>query len=145
MSGYSQRRSSAKPLAAVAVDRGRGGVDEGDAPRLRLLKQHGAEAEVVLHQVAPVGLHGVGAGALVEDGLDALVEQARQPRLELALVAVVGEVQAVEVAVLLAAGEVVDHQDVAHAEAVERAQQVAADDPAPPVRMIIDAPLAAES
>ena len=120
----------AEAVLAAAVRRSGRGVHEGDAV-LQAEVQQGLRVLVVrAHHEVDVVLHRVGAGALVEDGVDVrAVEVVILDALkEVVLVLVVDELQAAEVLVVLAVLEVVDDQDVRAAAAVEFFDDVAADE-----------------
>lgn len=128
--GVLTRVALAESVLAAAVRRGGRGVHEGDAV-LQAEVQQGLRVLVVrTHHEVDVVLHRVGAGALVEDGVDVrAVEVVVLDALkEVVLVLVVDELQAAEVLVVLAVLEVVDDQDVRAAAAVEFFDDVAADE-----------------
>ena len=94
-------------------------------------------AVVVLHHVAPVGLHGVGAGALVQHRRR---PRRRTPPLamrceEVALVEVVGDLAVGEVGELLGAREVVHGDDVVAPRAFSALTRLEPMNPAAPVTM----------
>ena len=72
-------------------------------------------------------LHRVGAGAFVEDGVDAAELAALEAAVEVAPVEVVADRGTGEVGVLGAVAQVVDGDDVVDADRVQAAQQVGAD------------------
>ena len=68
-------------LRAVAIGRGRGGIDERRARRRAPVEQAQRQAEIVLHHQVAVGRGGVGDGAHVDDGVElAAVEPAPSAR-----------------------------------------------------------------
>ena len=81
-----------------------------------------------VHHVATVVLHGVGAGALVEHGVEPTQLAAREAVEELVLVEVVGDAARREVGNLSPSVEVVDGDDVVDAERVEPVHEVGADE-----------------
>src|SRR5690606_11864811 len=113
-------------VAAAPVYRRRGGVDERDTLHERMLEQLERVAIVVRHHVAAIAFHRVGAGALVEDGAHAL--QAAEPREELLLVEVVGDVATHQVAELGGRAQVVDRDDLELPARVERRHEMRADE-----------------
>jgi hypothetical protein len=111
----------------AAIDRRRRRVEQAHALRLAGVEQglRGAVVEVE-HQPAVV-LHRVGAGALVEDDVDAAQLAALEAAVEIAPVEVVADRRAGEVGVFRAVAEIVDGDDVVDADRVQAAQQVGAD------------------
>ena len=83
---------------------------------------------VVVHHVAAVRLGGVGAGALVVEGVTGLRLGAAGDGRGIRAVHVVGDVAVAEVAELVAVLEVVDGEDVGAASVVEGTDEVAADE-----------------
>src|SRR4029079_10236704 len=115
--------------AARAIDRSRGRVDEGDAPRLAPVEQLERVAVVVLHHVAAVGLHGVGARALVQHRANLSADPVAADALEeILLVEVIRDLAIGEVGHLVRARQVVDRDDVPDAARIERLHQVRPDE-----------------
>src|SRR6185503_16343536 len=114
-------------LGTRAVDRGRRGVEQRHFLLLAPVEQAPRVGVVVLHHVAAVALHGVGACALVENRFDASL-QSLQNRREGGLVDVVRDVAAHEVVELAALLQVVDGDDLPHAAAVQPGDQPRADE-----------------
>src|SRR5262249_1770634 len=114
-------------LGARTGDRRRRGVQQRDLGLLAPVEQRLRIAVVVLHHVAPVELHRVGARALVKHRLHRAVE-AVQALQELALVEEIGDLQAREVRHFGRAAEVVDGDDVGDAGAVQRLDDPGADE-----------------
>src|SRR5581483_9350597 len=127
-----ERRLERRVLAegrARAVDRGRRRVDQRHLLLEAEVEQRERAAVVVLHHVAPVGLGGDGARALVEDRVDRALEIAARQALEkIPLVEEVGDRAVDQVAVLVAPGQIVDRDDVGLAARVQRAHEVRADE-----------------
>lgn len=120
----------AETVLAAAVRRSGRGVHERDAVLQAEVQQGLGVLVVRAHHEVDVVLHRVGAGALVEDGVDVrAVEVVILDALkEVVLVLVVDELQAAEVLVVLAVLEVVDDQDVRAAATVEFFDDIAADE-----------------
>ena len=120
----------AETVLAAAVRRSGRGVHERDAVLQAEVQQGLGVLVVRAHHEVDVVLHRVGAGALVEDGVDVrAVEVVILDALkEVVLVLVVDELQAAEVLVVLAILEVVDDQDVRATAAVEFFDDIAADE-----------------
>src|SRR6185369_15378575 len=114
--------------AARSVHRGRRRVDARHALLLAPREEVQRVLVVVLHHVAPVGLHGVGAGALVQDRAHAVEVAGAQPRDQVELVDVIGDLAVGDVRHLLGALQVVDGDDVGLAARVERLDEVRADE-----------------
>jgi hypothetical protein len=115
----------------AAIDRGRRGIEVRDLLLRAEIQQLQREAVVVGHHVTAVGFHRVGAGALVQDGLDTAIELAVLDHVEeLVLVEIVGDLAIGEVEELVGARQVVDRDDVGYAALVERLDQVCAYEPA---------------
>jgi hypothetical protein len=88
--------------AATAVNRSRRRIQERNLLLGAEIHQRQRIAVVVGHHVAAVGFHGVRAGALVQDGLDAAVKLAVLDQVEeFTLVEVVGDLAIGEVAELV--------------------------------------------
>ena len=115
-------------LAAGAVHRGRGSVDQAHRARPAPAQQGHRVLVVVLHHVAPVGLHRVRARALVQDGRGVLVRPGLEALEEVALVHEVRDLEVAQVRHLLCAREVVDRDDVALAAGVQRPHEVRSDE-----------------
>src|SRR5206468_1499162 len=114
-------------IRAAAIDRGRRSVEEG-----HLLGEAGVQQAlrigvVDLHHEAAVPLGRRRAGALMEDGLDLAVTLGFHARQELVLIRIVSDREVGEIVDLMAVGEVVDDQYVAHAAGVESRHDVGAD------------------
>src|SRR5690606_5745869 len=114
-----------------AIDGGRRRIDEAHAMRAGVLEQRQRVPVIVLHHVAPVGLHRVRAGALVEDQPGVAI--AVEVRQEFLLVDVVDDLAVdehavYEVAQLVGPRQVVGGNDVALAPRVQRAHEIAADE-----------------
>ncbi len=124
------RRLFAEAAGAAAVHRRGGGVDEGDALPLAEMEQFFAVGVVGVHHVFAVVLHGVGAGAVVEDGLDgrAVEFPGNKRRHKVVFVEIVLDVERQQVFEFVALAEVVDNEDVAPASLVEAFDEVAADE-----------------
>src|SRR6185503_362520 len=124
-------RLLAAPLLAEfrprAVDRGRRGVDQRRLLVLAPLEQALRVFVVVLHHVAAVALHGVGACALMEQRLDRAFV-ALQVGDEVGLVDVVGDLAVREVAELVRVLQVVDRDHLGDAAAVQALDQLRADE-----------------
>lgn len=123
-------RVFAEAAGTAAVHRRRGGINEREPPPLAEVEQFFAVGVVGVQHVFAVVLHGVGAGAVVEDGLDelAVVFAGDQRRHKVVLVEVVFDVERQQVFELVALAEVVDDKDVAPPPAVEASYEVAADE-----------------
>ncbi|MPN41607.1 hypothetical protein SDC9_189161 [bioreactor metagenome] len=114
---------------AGAVSRGRRGVEELDVLVLTPVEQDQRVAIVVLHHVATVGLHGVGAGAFVQDGFDLAVVMTGLDALdEIVLVEVVGDFAVDQVLELVGLGQVIDCNDIGDAALVQRLDNIGADE-----------------
>ena len=114
---------------ARAVDRGGRRVQERHLFFLAVIEQRHRIAVVVLHHVAPVRLHRVGAGALVQHCLDRALEfSGGELHDEVALVDEIGDFAAGQVQELVGAGEVVHRDDIHLAALVQRADQVGSDE-----------------
>ena len=94
--------------------------------RLAGIQQVLRAAVIVIQHEAPVVLHGVGTGALVEDRLDLAQLTSDKTLVKLVLVEVIAELGAEQVAILRAIGEVIDGNDVVHANGIQSMHQVAA-------------------
>ena len=115
--------------AAPAVDRGARRIQERHVVVLAPFQQRHRIAVVVAHHVPAVGLHRVGARALVQHRRDVVVEVAfGETRQELVLVQVVGDLAIDEIGELVGARQVVDGDDGGFAALVQRANQVRADE-----------------
>ena len=115
--------------AAAAVDRCARRVQERHVVALAPVEERHRVPVVVAHHVAAVGLHRVGARALVQDRADVVVEVAiREAQEEFLLVHVVGDLAVGEVPELVGLREVVDGDDVGLAAQVERADEIRADE-----------------
>src|SRR6266498_5708170 len=87
-------------------------------------------AVVVAHHVAAVGLHRVGARALMQYRNEIVVEVAvGEPHEELLLVHVIGDIAVDEIAELVGAREIVDGDDALLAARVQRLDEIGADEP----------------
>ena len=116
-------------VAAAAIDRRRGGVDQRRLVLLAPREQRLRISEVRVEHVLPVPLRRVGAGALVEHGLDrAEIHPSRDCLTERAAVEIVGDLRAGEIRELPAVGQVIDDKDVVAAARVERLDQVRPDE-----------------
>src|SRR5574343_1883611 len=114
--------------AAGAVSGGRRGVEELHVLILAPVEQDLRVAIVVLHHVAAVRLHGVGAGAFMQDGLDLAVVMPGLDALdEIVLVEIIGDFAVDQVLELVGLGQVIDGDDVGDAALVQRLDDVRAD------------------
>ena len=128
--GFEMIGSIVHSLCAVAVGGGGAGVDESDAALQRPLGEALGVAEVVLHQVAGIGLGGRGACPEVEDGADSpkrigiLLEEIE----ECVGLHVVGEPEGGEVLPLLVAAEEIGDEYVLLTPEVKCVDEGAADE-----------------
>ena len=117
---------------AVAVGGRAGGVDEADAAIKAKAAQRLAVTIVVLHQVRGVALGGRGTGAQMDERLGReRVFAGLDEFEETHAVEIIGKAQAAQILPLLAGIQMVDDQDVVHAQAVELKDHAAADEPGP--------------
>ena len=114
---------------AFAVYGGGGGVDQADAVVLAPVEQVECVLVVVVHHVHAVVVHGVGAGALVEDGFDVAAVDLVGAHLadEFVFVQIVRNIGLHQIAEFVGTAEVVHRDDVGDAAPVERVHDVAAD------------------
>src|SRR5574343_466109 len=114
---------------AATIGGRRGGVEELHVLILAPVEQDQRVAVVVLHHVTTVRLHGVGAGALMQDGLDlAIVVPGLDTFDEILLIKVIGDFAVDQVLELVGLGQVVDGDDVGDAALVQRLDDVGADE-----------------
>lgn len=115
--------------AAMAIDRRRRGIDEGNLGAEALMQQVARIGIVHPHHIPAVLLGGHGAGALVEYRIDPA--EGREAGRQLVLVHIVGEARAAQIEVLAGVGEIIDDQYVVVASVIQRMDQIAADEAGP--------------
>src|SRR5207302_5651959 len=112
---------------AAAVDRGRRGVQERHLLVLAPLQEPPRIGVVVVHHEAPVGLHRVGAGTLVQHRLHRALQRL-EARGQFRLVDVIGDLATGQVLELVGVRQVVDGDDLGDAAAVEPLDELRADE-----------------
>src|SRR6267143_2872650 len=109
---------------ARPVDRRRRSVDEGDLVLRAKIEQRNRIAVVVFHHESAVGLHRVGAGALMEHDVD---RPGKIPRFDappkFVLVEKIGDLASREISELVAALQIVHGEDSSFAARVKRSEE----------------------
>ena len=124
-----RRIAFGKAVATCTVGRGGRSVEEGHAVQQAEVQQRLRVFVVDLHHVVDIVLHRIGAGALMEDGIDVAAAEfvVLDALQKVVLMTIVDEMKTAQVLVILAVLEVVDDEDVVPALAVEFLDDIAAD------------------
>ena len=103
-----------------------GGVQQPGTAPLTGVEQAAGQAVVVVHHVLAVVLHGVAAGALMENGLNLAIAAVRKVLVKGARIHIIGNLQTGQVAELVALGQVIHGDHIIDSAGVQAPNDVAA-------------------
>ena len=123
------RRVFAEAILAAAIGRSRRRIEEGNLALHAVTQEILAAFVVVLHHIASVVVHRIRAGPFMEDDVDVAAVEGIVGHLfiEVGIVHIIKEIEALEVAAFAAVRQVVDDEDVVDAPVVQLFYDIAAD------------------